>query len=116
MAETVQAFGKDGICAVCKRNPVNRWCDYIMEYDKPTYFHRDYKTHLAINSGDSNKTCDLPMCEQCAFNVGTDRDICPHHKTLYDKRELPDAYQRMRASNESAKISREVYGDVQDDR
>ncbi len=24
-------------------------------------------------------TCDRPICDQCATNVGTDRDFCPPH-------------------------------------
>lgn len=104
MPDVNQSFGANGICAVCKRNPVNRWCDYIMEYDKPVYFCRDYKNHIAANSGDSNTTCDLPMCDECASSVGTNKDLCPHHKSLFNKRELPNPYQKARAARERAKI------------
>jgi hypothetical protein len=106
MSDAIQAFGKDGICAVCKRNPVNRWCDFVMSYDNATIFLRDYKDFINVNEK-SYDTCDLPMCDKCAANVGRDRDMCPYHKGLFDKRKLPDEYQRIRASRERTKIAYE---------
>lgn len=104
---TIEAFGKDGICAVCKRNPVNRWCDYVMSYDNDVYFFRQYKDFKEANSGDQYDTCDLPMCDKCASSVGRDRDMCPHHKLLFDRRALPDESQRKRAMLEKRKILQE---------
>ena len=104
MHEAIQAFGKDGICAVCKRNPVNRWCDYVMSYDNNITYFRQCKDFKDSNSGNDYDTCDLPMCNKCAANVGRDRDMCPHHKMLFDKKELPDEYQRVRAAQERRKI------------
>lgn len=30
----------------------------------------------------SGKTCDLPLCAECAVHVEPDRDYCPRHKPV----------------------------------
>ncbi|QJC52737.1 hypothetical protein HGI30_14985 [Paenibacillus albicereus] len=104
MADVIDSFGSNGICAVCKRNPVNRWCDYVVDYSNPLTFFRDYKDFIEANRGDKYETCDLPICDKCATNVGKDRDLCPHHMGLHGKAQLPDEYQRQRQGRERAKI------------
>lgn len=104
MVDVHNSFGEHGICAVCRKRPVERWCDYIVSYDNSTVFTREYKSFIEINRSTQYETCDLPMCTECATNVSVDRDLCPHHMSLQRKVELPDQYQRRRQSQEKAKI------------
>jgi len=99
------SFGENGICAVCRRNPVNRWCDYVISYDNYFIFLRDYKQFIAANQSNDYETCDLPMCEKCAKEVSIDRHLCPHHMKLHTQRHLPDAYQKKRQFEEKRKIN-----------
>lgn len=105
-AEIHEAFGDNGICAVCKRNPVSRWCDYVVDYSNPVTFLRNYKDFVAVNSGNGYQTCDLPMCSTCAASVGRDRDLCPHHMALHRQRELPSDYQRRRRTQARTEMYR----------
>ncbi|MEF3306657.1 hypothetical protein [Paenibacillus sp. GYB003] len=99
-------FGENGICAVCRRNPVNRWCDYIISYDNSIIFVKgSYQTFKEMNQGDKYETCDLPMCDKCANEVSIDRHLCPHHMKLHTQRHLPDAYQKKRQLEEKRKIN-----------
>lgn len=108
MAEVIESFGSNGICAICKRNPVNRWCDYVVSYDTSTTFLRNYKDFIAVNGAKDYETCDLPMCDKCATSVGRDRDLCPHHISLHRKIQLPDEYLRQRQIQERISIYREA--------
>lgn len=101
-------FGEHGICAVCRRRPVERWCDYIISYDNSIVFARDYKTFVDINHSTQYETCDLPMCKECANNVSIDRDLCPHHMKLHQNAKLPDEYQLQRQWQEKYKIFEEA--------
>jgi len=33
----------------------------------------------------TGKTCDRPLCERCATEVGPDRHLCPAHARAHDK-------------------------------
>lgn len=96
---------KKGICAVCRQKPVTRWCDYVIRYDHAVLFLRGHKDFMEANRrGAQYKTCDLPMCADCAYNVSLDHDLCPHHKMLQDMARLPDDYQRQRQQREQTMI------------
>jgi len=107
MADVHNSFGENGICAVCRKRPVERWCDYVISYDNCVTFVRDYKSFIEINRTTQYETCDLPMCTECATNVSISRDLCPHHMELHRKVELPDKYQRQRQAQEKAKMLQE---------
>lgn len=109
MGNLTQAFGKDGVCAICKRRPVNRWCDYVISYETTTTFFRDYKDFVSANRQNDYETCDLPMCETCATNGGRDRDLCPHHMGLHRTVKLPDEYQRRRQSQTKSEMYRDIF-------
>lgn len=107
MADVHNSFGEHGICAVCRKRPVERWCDYVIGYDNHVTFMRDYKSFIEANRPQQYETCDLPMCIECATNVGRDRDLCPHHMSLHRNVKLPVEYQRNRQAQEKAKELRE---------
>lgn len=108
MADVHNVFSENGICAVCRRRPVERWCDYVISYDNSVVFTRDYKSFVEINRSNQYETCDLPMCKECAKNVSVDRDLCPHHMSLHQKVKLPDEYQRRRQTQEKRKMFEEA--------
>lgn len=99
-----------GICSICRKKVVSRWCDFIIKYKNETIFIRDYKEFIEANRhGAQYETCDLPMCEECANTVSHDTHICPHHNELLKIVELPNEYQRQRQQREKSKILREVF-------
>lgn len=106
MGELIEASSSDidfqkGVCAVCKKKQVARWCDYIIKYNHAITFFRRYQDFAEANRrGAMYQTCDLPMCADCAHNVSLDHDLCPHHKMLQDNARLPDEYQRQRQQRE----------------
>ncbi|MGG1670014.1 hypothetical protein ACIFOE_05055 [Paenibacillus sp. NRS-1783] len=106
-ASVHESFGDHGICAVCRRDPVSRWCDYVVDYVNSVTFLRNYKDFVAVNNGNDYTTCDLPMCDKCATSVGRDRDLCPHHMSLHRQTELPDQYQRRRQIQARSTMYRE---------
>lgn len=77
-------------CAICRVRVAERLCDYVIRYDNSVIFFRDYKMFVEENSKCKHETCDLPMCKQCAKQVGVNVDFCPHHYRLYVQRELPE--------------------------
>ena len=98
-----------GICSVCRKRVVNRWCDFIISYNNGPIFFRNYKDFVEINRrGAQYETCDLPMCEECVNTVSHDTHICPHHNKLLMDVDLPDEYQKQRQQREKSKILREV--------
>jgi hypothetical protein len=74
MCETIQ-FGDGGAAIICGRRhakatpckfcgrPSTKLCDF------PMY----------IGNAVQVRTCDAPMCDACATNVGPDKDHCPDH-------------------------------------
>ena len=84
-------------CAICKRNEAVKLCDYIVDYNNGIVFVRNYRTFEKLNSpGFRHETCDLPLCDQCAQNVGHHVDFCPHHYEAHLHAELPKELQRER--------------------
>ena len=105
--EPVIDFEK-GICSVCKKSQVSKWCDYITEYNHFVLFLRNYEDMIEANRrGASYRTCDLPMCSNCAKEVSSDTHLCPHHHHLHKQVELPEKYQRSRQKREHMKIQME---------
>lgn len=114
MAEIIQASSagidfEKGVCAVCKKMQVNRWCDYIIKYENYITFFRKYEDFIEANRrGEQYVTCDLPMCSECAEEVSMDTHLCPHHYELQLQAQLPDEYQRMRQQREKCKIQMDI--------
>lgn len=82
-------------CALCKKNEATKLCDYIVEYDNSVIFYRNFKLFQEENAPRyKHKTCDLPMCEKCAKNVGIEVDFCPYHYKLHLQVELPKSLQK----------------------
>lgn len=78
-------------CALCKKREATRLCDYIVKYDNSIIFFRDPILFHEVNSpAYKHDTCDLPMCEECAYEVGYQVDFCPHHYKLHMQVELPE--------------------------
>ncbi|MEC1178521.1 hypothetical protein P9B03_08515 [Metasolibacillus meyeri] len=95
------------VCAICKKQPVVRWCDYIIRYDHAHIFLRNPQASKEPNRrGAQYKTCDLPMCENCVHEASLDHDLCPHHSQLLRQAMLPTDYQRERQQLEKVKIAR----------
>jgi len=51
-------------CRFCRKKPSERLCDWKVA---------------------GGKTCDAPMCAECAIHVGKDKDICPAHREAYER-------------------------------
>jgi hypothetical protein len=84
-------------CAICGKKAATRYCDYIIGYSNQQIFMRDYK-QLCANNGPDYETCDIPMCEDCAKNVGREIDFCPYHYGLYQKgKEIPEKWKKAQA-------------------
>lgn len=82
-------------CAICKKREATKLCDYIVKYDNSIIFFRNQKLFEKVNSpGYKHDTCDLPMCDDCAKNVGHHVDFCPHHYHLFLQVELPKELQK----------------------
>lgn len=77
-------------CAICRKREGTLLCDYVIGYNNSIIFIRDYKKFVEENSACKHETCDLPMCEECAENIGHNVDFCPHHYKLYLQKELPE--------------------------
>jgi RNA polymerase subunit RPABC4/transcription elongation factor Spt4 len=54
------------ICRFCHRREATQLCDYPM----------------------GGKTCDKPICKECATVVGPDLDFCPDHKAQPAQQEM----------------------------
>ncbi len=84
-------------CAICKKREATKLCDYIIEYDNSVIFFRNRQLFNKVNSpGYKHETCDLPMCNECAKNIGVEVDFCPHHYKLHIQAELPPKLERAR--------------------
>lgn len=111
MAEIIEISSSDidfkkGVCAICKKNPVVRWCDFTTKYRHNTIFFRRYQDFKDANTyGAQNAQCDLPMCEDCAAEQDGDMHLCPHHQSLMEQADQPDEYLRMRQKRESFEIA-----------
>lgn len=54
-------------CIKCRKAPATRLCDW----------------KLGKEAG--RATCDRPLCEACTFHPAPGKDLCPRHKTEFDK-------------------------------
>lgn len=110
MAEIIEISTADidfqkGVCAVCKKKPVARWCDFITKYQHTTFFFRKWQDFKDANTyGMQHQQCNLPMCEQCASEQTGDMHLCPHHQSLMDQVEQPNEYLKMRQQREVLQI------------
>lgn len=102
-----------GVCAICKKKKVSKWCDFTIAYKQNTVFLRDFEAFKAANEyGAQNEQCDLPMCEDCAAQQQGDMHLCPHHHELMKQAALPTDYLQMRQLREKQMIEREfAHGD-----
>lgn len=106
MAEIIEISSSEidfqkGVCAVCRKRPVTKWCDFTIKYAHSTIFFRRYQDFKDANTyGAQNTQCDLPMCEECAVEQHGDMHLCPHHQSLIEQAELPTEYLRMRQKRE----------------
>lgn len=92
-------------CPICKKREATQLCDYIVRYDNGIIFFRHRPLFNKVNSpGYKHETCDLPLCKECAVEVGTDADICPHHYKLYQQAELPEELERARMREKARQL------------
>ena len=100
---------KKGVCAICKKNPVTRWCDFTTRYQQTTFFFRKYQDFKEANTyGVQNSQCNLPMCDDCATEQYGDMHLCPHHQYLMDQVSQPNEYLRMRQQRETYEIAANI--------
>lgn len=87
-------------CPICRKREATQLCDYIVRYDNSIMFIRNRNLFNKVNApGYKHETCDLPLCKECAYVVGTNVDMCPHHFKLFQQSELLlelQKYQRRR--------------------
>lgn len=100
---------KRGLCAECGKKIVSRWCDYHIKYTNDKIFVRGSSKEsyefAKANSGRKNETCDLPICEWCAKEIGHDIHMCSYHYEIYLRaKELPTKKMRDRRKKEHVKI------------
>ncbi len=82
-------------CPICKKREATQLCDYIIHYDNGIMFVRNRQLFNKVNSpGYKHETCDLPLCEECAYEIGANVDVCPHHYKLHLQAELPRHLQK----------------------
>lgn len=94
-------------CAICHQRQATRYCDYIIGYSNPNTFYRDYKL-ICGNNGPHYETCDVPMCDECAKNIGRELDFCPYHFEIYQKAKEVPAELRKAQARVKAEIIHEV--------
>lgn len=114
MAEIIEISSSDidfkkGVCAICRKNPVSRWCDFTTRYQQTTFFFRKYQYFKDANTyGVQNSQCNLPMCEDCATEQDGDMHLCSHHQNLMEQASQPNEYLSMRQQRESYEIAENI--------
>lgn len=68
-------FG-DSYAMCCSGNKRPQWCAFC--HERPATKLCDAKIIDFQTCGE--KTCDAPICDQCATHAGKDIDYCPRHK------------------------------------
>lgn len=92
------------VCAVCERREVEKWCDYIVEYDRSIKFYRSRKSYNEQFKS-MHTPCSLPMCKECAVSMGADLDMCPQHANAHNQHSaLKNDKQKARAAKERFKM------------
>jgi hypothetical protein len=66
-----------GNAIVCTRSPRHRFCSC----GAPADLLCDYP----LRGTKAGKTCDRPICGECAVNIGPDKDLCPTHARMEGK-------------------------------
>lgn len=47
----------------------------------PATLECDWKVPNAFRK---SQTCDKPLCPNCSFSPAPDKDLCPHHASLFE--------------------------------
>ncbi|NPC90998.1 hypothetical protein HOO54_23715 [Bacillus sp. WMMC1349] len=84
-------------CAICRKNEVTQLCDFVTAY-----------VWTSVHGG-IHRTCDLPMCKECAKSHGP-FDFCPYHDGLSKKLKVPDKKLIRRKNQYKSKELKELRG------
>lgn len=94
-------------CALCRKKEATHLCDFVVEYNRNPIFVRGFEKFKEINEHGHDKTCDLPMCNECRYEEGQ-ADFCPYHKNMLRKLEIPDEKLKRRIREYRAQEFREI--------
>lgn len=68
-------------CGICKKRVSTKLCDFVVDYAQPAFF-RSYSDFI---EQELHRTCDMPLCDQCAKQYSNIYDFCPFHYDFLDK-------------------------------
>lgn len=69
-------------CGICKKRVSTRLCDFVVSYQRPTFYCGDYHNYTEQQL---HGTCDMPLCDECAESSNGIFDFCPFHYKFLDK-------------------------------
>lgn len=93
-------------CAICKVRVAEKLCDYVIRYDNSIIFYRNLQRFIRENSS-RHETCDLPLCNKCAIEIGVNVDFCPHHYKLHLQSELPERLKKYQLKQKAKQAAEE---------